>query len=162
MITIREQGRQGIVAEIDALEHALQSLAPALLAATDQIYEHARQNFETRGDGGWPQLADATIQRKAAQGYAEPDRPLYAEGNLFESATSPAGKYSLRYVSDHQAVVGVDWSENGVQIPPVLSAGNIAEGGNIPARPIYTVDEQLVAQLAQVLMTTVVHEAALA
>jgi hypothetical protein len=110
---------------------ALEDLAPELIAASDVIYEHTRQNFETRGDGGWPPLAESTVQRKTSQGYAEPDRPLYAEGNLFESATSPrALQLPVRQPAPARRRRRLGERRRPDRADPL--GGNLDAGGHIP------------------------------
>jgi hypothetical protein len=151
MITITAIQTASVLARLDALTVALRDMSGALERATDVVYEHTRQWYETAGGETWPPLAESTIQRKASEGYPDPERPLFAEGNLFESATSPYGPYSFRIIEPHRAVIGVDWEQDGWQIPVVLAAGNDQDGGNIPARPIWHVDDELRAALEDVL-----------
>jgi hypothetical protein len=98
--------------------------------------------YDSDGGGTWPQLAESTVQRKASQGYSDPERPLFAEGNLYESATSPNGPYSFKMMAGMQSVVlGVDWSRGRWQIPVVHFYGTTDAGRDhntvIPARPIW-------------------------
>ena len=120
----------------------LQDLRAPLMEATEVVYTGIREWYDSQGEGTWPPLAESTIARKASQGYSSPSRPLYAEGNLYESATSPSGPYSFRTpIGNHSVVLGVDWQKGGWQIPVVLSRGTTTAGrGNrtrIPARRIY-------------------------
>src|ERR1700756_5745233 len=135
-------GATEILVKNAAREARLLDMEPELMAATDLVYEATRQWYDSRGGGSWPPLAASTIARKAIQGYADPERPLYAEGNLYESATSPNGPHSFRLPVGLQGVViGVDWAEGGWQIPVVHFYGTTTAGRNhdvtIPARPIW-------------------------
>lgn len=129
---------------------ALRDMSFRLERATEVVYEHTRRRFEEQGGGEWPPLAESTVARKQSQGYSEPERILYAEGNLFESATSPYGPYSYRIIEPLHAVIGIDWSESGVQIPTVLSEGNPER--NLPARSIWPHDEAMVTEIGEVLL----------
>lgn len=148
---ITAHGWNTVGRKLTAIEGSLADMHDALEAATEIVYEHERQLFDSWGDGHWPPLAESTIQRKAAQGYGEPQRPLYAMGNLFESVTSPHGPYSTREITDHQAVIGVDWDNNGYQIPVLHQEGT----ATMPARPIFTLDDQLVHSIASVVKARV-------
>ena len=128
----------------------MHDLRPQLEEATALIYEATRQRFDSGGDGEWPPLAESTVARKASQGAAEPEKILYAFGNLFESATSPSGPYSTQiFPTDHAVVIGVDWEEHGAQIPMVLSQGD----GHVPSRPIWPNAETLAPEIAAILMS---------
>jgi hypothetical protein len=120
----------------------LEDMTPEMDAAGGAVYAATRSWMESNGDGSWPPLAASTIARKAAQGYGDPERPLYAEGNLFDSATSPSGVHAFHInLSEHSLVLGVDWAEGGWQIPTVLHSGTTTAGRDhnvtIPARPIW-------------------------
>lgn len=119
----------------------LVDVEPILIEGTKILYEQVRQWYDSEGNGSWPQLAEATVARKASQGLAEPEKPLFAEGNLYESVTSPSGPYSFRHPAPQGVIVGADWNEDGWQIPVVLSEGTDNSGrGNstrIPPRPIW-------------------------
>lgn len=121
----------------------LQDLRPEMEKASELIYEHTARWFDSRGEGTWPDLADSTVAGKVSQGYAEPERPLYAEGNLRESVTSPSGPYSSVVYPHDGVVVSVDWDVGGWQIPVVLSEGTTTAGVGhttvIPPRPIWPV-----------------------
>lgn len=125
-----------------------------LAKATGVVYEATRQHYETND---WPPLAESTIARKASQGYAEPDRPLYAEGNLFESATSPSGPYStVVHPTPHSVVLGIDWDVGGWQIPMVLSEGTQTAGRGhstvIPSRPIWAPVDETYIEVGTILL----------
>jgi hypothetical protein len=122
--------------------HREQRLREGLMRAAEVVYDWTRQRFDQWGNGDWPPLAESTVQKKTQAGYAEPDRPLYAEGNLYESVTSQSGPYSvpIQIVDNDEAqgiVISVDWEEGGWQIPTLLSVGTQQSGGNLPARPIW-------------------------
>jgi hypothetical protein len=141
-ITIESVGATEIVLRAKTRAARLTDLTPELEAGTELIYEATRQWYDSAGDGTWPQLAESTIQRKASQGFAEPERILYAEGNLYESATSPSGPYSFRTTTgQNDVLIGVDWNEDGWQIPVVHYYGTDNAGAShnvhIPARPIW-------------------------
>jgi hypothetical protein len=109
-----------------------------LQRAAQVVYDWTRQRFDQWGDGDWPPLAESTVTKKTQAGFAEPDRPLYAEGNLYESVSSEHGPYSvpLQFTDDdehHEVVISVDWQEGGWQIPTLLSVGT----DRMPARPIW-------------------------
>ncbi len=156
-VTVKAYGTDEIVAAIDAKLARLADLTVPLTEATGIVYEQTRQHFESAGDGQWPPLAESTIARKASQGVAEPERALYASGNLFESATSPSGPYStIEHPSPHSVVMGIDWDEDGWQIPMVLSQGTSTAGRGhhtvIPGRPIWAPIEAVASEVGTVLL----------
>jgi hypothetical protein len=125
----------------------LEDLRPEMETASDLFYEATRSWYESDGSGTWPALAESTVAQKASQGAGDPGRPLFAEGNLFASATSPSGPYSVHAITGHSALMAVDWNEGGWQIPMVQALGTDPLGpfprGNhpaswrIPPRPIW-------------------------
>src|SRR5664280_2475227 len=125
MIGITSQGATQMRASLDLRAALAFDMSARLDEASDFIYEATRHRFDTEGDGQWPALAESTVAKKESQGYAEPARALYAEGNLYESATSPNGPYSLRMhikggmglVSSESVVMIVDFESDGWQIP---------------------------------------------
>jgi hypothetical protein len=127
------------VRQIDvAVERWTRSITKAhrrLERATEIVYEYTRQRFDLEGMGEWPQLAEATVMRKISEGFANPERILYAEGNLYESMTSANGPYSFRVIDDTRAIIGVDWENGGWQIPLLLHEGS--SDGRLPARPMW-------------------------
>lgn len=153
MLTMQTTGATQMLAGLDLGAQRLGSLRDALEAAGDEIYLETQHRFDTESDGDWPQLAESTVAKKASQGYAEPERILYAEGNLYESATSPNGPYSQRIYDDsgfHQRLVLlVDWENDGWQIPTVLSEGS---DRGLPSRPIWPPAEQMVHRVREILL----------
>jgi hypothetical protein len=149
VFTISEAGLPAILRALDRALIALEDFAPALVEASGLIYEHERRWFDSEGGGTWPQLAESTVEAKAARGAPHPERALYDRGLLFESATSPAGPYSFQMVTPFTLTVGVDWEQDGVQIPPLLSHGS--PDGHLPAREIYNADAELIAAVGEVL-----------
>src|SRR5438552_8916712 len=117
MIGITSSGASQALASLDHHIAHLGDLEARLDAASDLGYEETRHRFDTEGDGDWPPLSEATVAKKASQGYSEPARVLYAEGNLYESATSPTGPYSMRLhlrTEGRQSVIMlVDWESGG-------------------------------------------------
>ena len=109
----------------------LENLRPEVDAAIDLLYDETRSWMDSQGYGSWPALADSTVESKISQGLAEPSRPLFAYGNLYESATSAHGPYSYRVDVPGGAVIGVDWAEGSWQIPMVLAYG-AGPGGRFP------------------------------
>lgn len=141
-LSLRSEGATEIVQRMNARIARLHDMRPELIRAAEIVHEGTRQWYDSRGEGTWPELAESTIERKASAGYPEPERPLFAEGNLYESVTSLAGPYAFMVMpDDHTVVIGADWDEGGWQIPVVLSEGteNAGAGHNtrIPPRPIW-------------------------
>jgi hypothetical protein len=152
MFGITSSGVTQAIASLDLHLAHLTDLSHRLEEASDVVYEETRHRFDTEGDGDWPQLAESTIAKKEAQGYGEPARILYAEGNLYESATSPAGPYSLRMhirtTGKQSIVMLVDFENGGWQIPTVLAEGN----DRLPARPIWPPTYVVRDRVAAILM----------
>lgn len=141
-VVIESTGATEIQARLLMREHRMHDLRHGMQEAANVVYEQTRQWMESYGEGTWPELAESTIISKEAQGAMDPSRPLYFEGNLFESATSSAGPYSyLVFPDDHSVALGVDWDVDGWQIPVVLHGGTDSAGpaGDtvIPPRPIW-------------------------
>lgn len=146
-VQLRHADLNGSRARVQMIASRLTDFSVPLEQAAKLVREETRQRFEMRGLGEWPPLAESTVARKVSAGYPDPTRQLYAEGNLFESATSPNGPYSFTHRGLTWVHIGVDWTEGGWQIPLVLSEGAGAGGRfpgragasswRIPARPIY-------------------------
>lgn len=140
---------------IALLEHhalVVEDMSARLDEASDYVYEATRHRFDTEGEGEWPELTEATVAKKVSQGYSEPERILYAEGNLYESATSPNGPYSQRFHHDtpgrQSVIMLVDWDLDGWQIPSVLAEGSPR---GLPPRPIWPWPEQVVDEVGAIL-----------
>lgn len=143
-ILIESVGATEILVRNEERIRRLTDLRPEMDAAVSIVRENTQSWYDSDGAGTWAPLAQSTIDRKTSTGYPDPERILYAEGNLYESVVSDAGPYSSKVTSSHEAIITVDWEENGYQIPVVLSEGtNSAGRGNttvIPARPIWPED----------------------
>lgn len=153
---------------VDLIASRLTDFREPLAAAGAYVREQTRQRYEARGFGEWPPLSESTVARKTSQGYMDPPRQLFAEGNLFESATSAHGPYSYTILEPTFIVIGVDWAEGPWQIPAVLSEGagdrvgfdgrlprfprgNHAPGWGIPARPIYPPGREVINGVSRIL-----------
>lgn len=142
MLAIKVLGAQEIDLALEQRLLRLMDLRIPLEKGAEVVHEATRQRFESAGDGQWPPLAESTVARKESQGMAEPEKALFATGNLFESATSASGPYSTTVMATpHAIAIGIDWAEDGWQIPMVLSQGTDTAGRghdvHIPARPIW-------------------------
>lgn len=154
MFSIRSTGVTQMVARMELAARHIEQMHGSLERASDLIYEETRQRFDSQGDGEWPPLTESTVAKKVSQGYAEPERELYAEGNLYESVTSPHGPYSQRLFVDstgiQRVVMLVDFENSGWQIPSVLAAGSPQTG--LPARPIWPDPDLVRGKVRDVLM----------
>ena len=142
MLDVQIDGAQEIISRMNAKIVRMGDLHDLMFAAAGEVYAGTREWYDSNGEGDWSPLAASTIARKTSQGYADPERPLFAEGNLYESATSPHGPHSFLVPIAHDAIVlGVDWEKGGHQIPVVLATGTNRSGPArntvIPARPIW-------------------------
>jgi hypothetical protein len=150
---IKSTGGAQAIASLDLHAAHFGDLHSRLEAASDLVYERTRQRFDSEGDGEWPELSEATVAKKVSQGYGEPARILYAEGNLYESATSPMGPYSNRIFDrslGHESVAMlVDWENDGWQIGTVLAEGS---DRGLPARPIWPPADQIENDIAALLL----------
>jgi hypothetical protein len=153
-------------AALALIDHVVRNLAgmrPALEEVVAAVYDRTREHLDAWGqDGGsmlfaWPPLADSTVAHKQAAGYPEPMRPLYETGALYESATSPDGPYSFQVIDHQRAVIGIDWDEDGWQIPYLHQYGTIHDGGNLPARPIFIIDDRLEGQVKRILGDSIIR-----
>ena len=141
-LDVRIEGAQAIISRMNAKIVRLSDMSDLMVAAAAEVYVATREWYDSNGESTWSPLAAATVAKKASQGYADPERSLYAEGNLYESATSPHGPHSFFVPISHDAVVlGVDWEKGGHQIPVVLATGTTTSGPAhntvIPPRPIW-------------------------
>lgn len=141
----------GAQREVEMIASRLVDFEVPLLEAAKYIREETRSRYEARGFGEWPPLAESTVARKTSQGYPDPTRQLYAEGDLFESVTSANGPFSFTILEPTRIIIGADWSSGGWQIPTILSEGNIDAGGHIPARPIWPPKRALVNGVSRIL-----------
>lgn len=128
-------------------------MRPVLREMRDAFYRHTARWLESFGAGTWDPLAEPTIRQKTREGWPEPDRPLFASGDLFRSATSPTGPYSAQAETDHSITVLIDWANDGYQIPVVLSEGSPR---GLPPRPIFELDDDYVAQAEHLLERRVI------
>jgi hypothetical protein len=153
MFQITSSGASQALANLELYALSAESVHKRLERASDYIYEMTRQRFEEQGDGEWPELAESTVAKKESQGYSDPSRILFAEGNLFESATSPNGPYSLRVFIDepghHTVSMIVDWDSDGWQIATVLAEGN---DRGLPARPIWPPADRVQSDVGRILL----------
>jgi hypothetical protein len=160
---ISSSGSSQALAVLELRARAAESVHDRLEAASDFIYEQTRQRFDEQGEGEWPELTEATVAKKASQGYSDPARILYADGNLYESATSPNGPYSLRVFVDepghHSVSMIVDWESDGWQLASVLAEGS--ERG-LPARPIWPPSDRVQSDVARILLGGMARADALA
>jgi hypothetical protein len=164
-IDITSEGLTEAVVKVNALAARLEDLRPEMDMAIDELYSATREWMDSEGEGSWSSLAPSTVKSKMTRGLSDPSKPLYAYGDLFESATSPDGPYSYRHDVPGGAVIGVDWAVGQWQIPYVLAYGAGAGGKSpqgahpadwhIPARPIWpqgTIIESLRAKIALVIL----------
>jgi hypothetical protein len=160
MFGLQTVGATQMLATLDAQIAHLAGLDARLDKASDLVYQETAHRFDTEADGEWSGLTESTIAKKESQGYGEPAQALYAEGNLYESATSPNGPYSDRLHIDSatakQVVMLVDWENDGWQIPVVLSEGTETAGVDhnieIPIRPIWPPAEQMREPVGKILL----------
>ncbi|HZV74591.1 MAG TPA: hypothetical protein VFF79_12810 [Conexibacter sp.] len=151
------------VALLDHVVHNLADMRPALKQAVVEVYARTREHMDAWGQDAssmlfaWPPLAASTVASKEAANYPDPTRPLYATGDLYDSATSPDGPYSFQIITQHQAVVGIDWDEDGWQIPYLHQYGTTRGGGSLPARPIFIIDDRLEGQVKQILGDAIIR-----
>jgi hypothetical protein len=154
-IQMRAASTKGPVRTVEMLAERLADMREPLTLAAAYVREETRSRYESRGMGEWPPLAESTVARKTSQGYPDPTRQLYAEGDLFESVTTAHGPYSFTILEPQRIVFGVDWSSGGVQIPVVLSEGTddagVGHHTHIPARPIWPPGRDLVVGVSRVL-----------
>jgi hypothetical protein len=153
MLELTSSGATQMVAALELHAIHMEHMSARLEKASDLIYEETAHRFDTEADGQWPPLTESTIAKKESQGYGEPAKPLFAEGNLYESATSPNGPYSLRLhvnsTTEQKIVILVDWANNGWQIPTVLAEGNDPP---LAARPIWPPAEEMRDRVGEILL----------
>ena len=93
MFGLASSGGTQMIAALELHAMHVENMAARLEKASDFLYEETAHRFDTEANGTWPPLAESTVAKKESQGYGEPAKALYAEGNLYESATSPYGPY---------------------------------------------------------------------
>jgi len=134
MFGLKSTGATQMVAALELHARHIEQIDVRLEQASDYIYMQTAHRFDTEGDGSWPALSESTVAKKESQGYPEAARVLYAEGNLYESATSPNGPYSERlfvHAATHPMIGNPTIGTAGVSgpIPPMKSTA-IAVGGS--------------------------------
>lgn len=153
MLTITTSGVSQAIAAMSVRAGDDAHMHDRLERASDYVYEMTRQRMDEQGEGEWPPLADATVAKKASQGYSDPARILFADGNLFDSATSPNGPYSNRLFIDepghHEVAMIVDWDSDGWQLGSVLAEGN---DRGLPPRPIWPREGQVLDEVGKILL----------
>lgn len=117
------------IARIKGLEAVMPEIA-------GMIYESNRAWMDSKGEGTWPKLAQVTVEKKASQGMMEPSRPMFAEGNLYESVVSPSGPYSYYIPMFDGVVIGVSWTA-AKALATGTSTSGVGHHTRIPARPIF-------------------------
>lgn len=153
-------------ARLHAMERALENMHEPLEGIVRDVERHTLEQFETWGaisGDPWAALDPSTVSEKAREHDPTPDWPLVATGALLESATSPVGPFSEGETLESEAWLGVDWERDGYQIPVLHQQGvpwtevhrkayTRADGTpvkatsymwHLPARPIYTVTDEL-------------------
>lgn len=159
-------------ATLAGIEYRLEHMHPALEGIVRDVERHTLEQFESRGSVSgdpWAALEPGTVREKTREGWPTPDWPLVRSGALLESATSPVGPFSRQEVLDSEAALGIDWDRDGWQIPVLHQEGvpwrevhrrayTRADGTHVagasymwhlPARPIFTVTDQLADQGAE-------------
>lgn len=150
-------------ARLESTEMALHDMSEPLHQIVDDMYAHTRNWMDSWGDGTYDPLEPSTVADKLRLGYTDPTRPLYGTGKLLESASTPAGPYSLHDTAQMEAWIGVDWNRDGWNIPALHQTGvpwelvhrraYVTRTGksvratsymwHLPQRPIFTIDEAL-------------------
>lgn len=140
----------------------LEDLGVELDAAANEFYAAEEVWYSSQGEGSWAPLAASTVDAKSRAGTPDPERALYAWGNLFQSVISSTGPYSVKqHIDPWSILIAADWDEGGWQIPVVLSEGTTTAGRghhtHIPARPIWLDDAsaealQMIANIGELLL----------
>lgn len=151
------------------IEWALENMHDPLEEIVGDVHRHTAEQFASWGavsGDPWEHLAASTVRSKRSKGYLTPEWPLVATGDMMASATSSEGPFSEGETLESEAWLGVDWEENGYQIPVLHQEGvpwrivhrrayTRADGTRVgatsylwhlPARPIFTVTDELARQ----------------
>lgn len=158
-------GRDEAQQRLHTMEAALADMRGPLREIVSEMYAHTKEWMDSWGDGTYDPLSPSTIADKMRLHYDDPARPLFATGELLESASTPAGPFSAHDVYEHEAWIGVDWERDGWNIPALHQEGvpwrvvhrrsYVTRAGkhvgaatylwHLPARPIFTIDDELVS-----------------
>jgi hypothetical protein len=115
-----------------ATQRALSTWKPAFSTFARRWYAIEREWFDTAAYGSWPALKESTVAEKQSKGYRQPDRILYASGDLRRSATSPNGRWSGHVYMDHVATFEIRWAP---AVYHQIGAGNLPERKIFDAGP---------------------------
>lgn len=133
-------GSGAIIDSVDAHLAHLDNLNVLMTEAEGLVREATKHWMDSEGEGSWPRLSPHTEANRAAQGL-EPTRPLYAYGNLYDSATTDHGPYSKSIHVNDGVELNIEWIKDGYNIAEVLSRGTARAGKKdrtkIPPRPIW-------------------------
>jgi hypothetical protein len=150
---------------LDHMFAALEDMSGPIGRIEDDMYAHTAQWMMSEGDGSYTPLEASTIRNKIRMGYPDAGKPLFATGALYASASTKAGPYSLHDVGRTEGFIAVDWERDGWNIAALHQYGvgeelvhrraYVTRAGHhvpatsymwhLPARPIFTITEALVA-----------------
>lgn len=140
LIVDPEPARARLNSVLEGYVRALGDWRLVMQEAAQVFYEGVEERFESRGGGTWPSLAASTLSGKRRLGYAYPDWPLVATGDLMASATGAGGPYQVLRVSEFGLEIGLDWE------PWIYHQEGTDQ---MPARPIFVLSDQTVVEITR-------------
>lgn len=103
-----------------AFRRSLEDFSGLWRRFTPIVAEMERRWFDSHGNGGWPALAESTLERKAAEGLSlEPLRTDDRPGSLYDTLTDPqlaAEPGPTRFVWS-TGVPYAHWHQDGGTVP---------------------------------------------
>lgn len=91
---IEEHGADVAARHLQGLAKQGEDPRPAFQQIIDELRAGEAGWFATHGEGGWPRLAESTLERKERQGL--PRDPLVASRDLLRSLTVKRGRGAIR------------------------------------------------------------------
>ena len=121
-------GAAAVEHDLLRLETRLLDPRPVLSRFVDILHRQMAQRFAAEGEGDWPPLAPATVERK---GHSTIGRETDA---MMEALTTEGAEGALREVLDDELIFGINLTnEEGVPYPVIFNDGNDRQ----PARPLF-------------------------
>lgn len=162
VINIQVTGITEAAQALQQIADRLQNAENGLLRATNNVADVWRKNFDSEGSmvsGGWPELADATQEIRANEGFS-PDHPiLFRYGALrgvavefFQKAshggsTSQSDNYSQQVTTGSLSITDkvATLEAHGWKVANQWGHPGNGRYGPVPARPFWFVDKSTIA-----------------
>lgn len=159
-VTTRLRGDNAVIAYLKRASDRLKDRGPALVKAANAVATEWEENFRGQGNrvGGWAELAEATIQRREAQGF--PPGPILIRYGALKRVTTDnfmsaraSGSWSgsdpySGHVTRGRLTIEKDVARleaHGWKVANQYGHKNHFGAQRVPPRPFWFVDRQVTA-----------------